>query len=131
MKNRDLFAELSSALVEAKQHSESLQTFNGHPIDAESGVIPAGKTSTMKKSSTKAVGMSDDYDFSKMKSLKNPYPAQLKKPDSRVKRHSDEVGDSFEEECHFTLLLPNLLISKCDPKAMRSISIAFSFRNGF
>lgn len=83
MKNRDLFSELSFALVEAQQHSEDMQTFNGNPVDAESGVIPARKTSTMNKSSTKAVGMNDEYDFSKMKSRKNPYAAQLKKPGSK------------------------------------------------
>ena len=83
MKNRDLFSELSFALVEAQQHLEDKQIFKVHFVHAESDVTPAGKTSTMNKSSTKAVGMSDDYDFSKMKSLKNPYPAQLKKPDSK------------------------------------------------
>ena len=83
MKNRDLFSELSFALVEAQQHSENMQTFSGRPVDAESGVIPARKTSTMNKSSTKAVGMNDEYDFSTMKSRKNPYAAKLKKPDSK------------------------------------------------
>lgn len=83
MKNRDLFAELSSALVEAKQHSEGLQTFSVHPVPHMSSVIPARKASARNESFTKVVGMSDDYDFSKMKSRQNPYPAQLKKPVSK------------------------------------------------
>lgn len=83
IKNRDLFSELSFALVEAQQHSKAKQTFNEHPVHAESGVIPARKTSTMTESSTKVVGMNDEYDFPKMKLRQNPYAAQLKKPDSK------------------------------------------------
>ena len=83
MKNRDLFSELSFALVEAQQHSEDMLTFNGHPVDAESGVIPARKTSTMNKSSTKAVGMNDEYDFSKLRSRNNSFYTKSKKPGSK------------------------------------------------
>lgn len=85
MKNRDLFSELSFALVEAQQHLEDKQTFNEHLVDAESGVIPARKTSTTNESSTKVVGMSDEYDFSKVRSRNNPFDTKSKKARLKVK----------------------------------------------
>lgn len=83
MKNRDLFSELSFALVEAQQHLEDKQIFKVHLVHAESDVTPARKATTMNESSTEEVRMKDEYDFSKMRSCKNPYAAKLKKPDSK------------------------------------------------
>ncbi len=42
MSNRDLFAELSSALVEAKQHSEGKLTLKTHQVDdvSELNILP-------------------------------------------------------------------------------------------
>ena len=48
----------------------------------------------MSESSTKVVNMRDEYDFSKMKSRKNPYAAKLKKPVTI--RLGEDVIDYFK-----------------------------------
>lgn len=48
----------------------------------------------MNVSSTRVVSMRDEYDFSKMKSRKNPYAAKLKKPVTI--RLGEDVIDYFK-----------------------------------